>query len=247
MTSKIAYLTIDDAPSKKMRAKVDFLVQNNIPAIFFCIGELMEKRRKVVIDAIRKGFIIGNHTYNHPHCSEIALDEILAQITKTDVIIDDLYRRAGVERPAKYFRFPYGDKGALTGDDVELPISQDGLQRKQAIQQHLRDLGYTQPDFPNITYRYYHEQGLLNDVDWYWTFDTLDWSVFSDTPIHGITSLEAVYGRINEDLPEEGRGLHYPDSEEIVLIHDHKESTAIFAPIVQRLVKTGLQFRLPQN
>lgn len=245
MTSKIAYLTIDDAPSPNMRTKVDFLLQNNIPAIFFCIGEFLEQRPQPVIYAIQKGFIIGNHTYDHPHCSETDLEEVLAQITQTDAIIDDLYQQAGVARPAKYFRFPYGDKGALTGDYVDLPVPEEGLRRKQAIQKHLRNLGYTQPQFPNITYRYYREQGLLEDVDWYWTFDTLDWSVFSDTPIHGITSLPAVYGRINKDLPEQGFGLHYPDSEEIVLIHDHEESTAIFAPIVQRLVEKGLQFRLP--
>ena len=245
MTSKIAYLTIDDAPSKDMRLKVDFLAQNNIPAIFFCIGEFMERRPDVIIDTIQKGFIIGNHTYSHPHCSEIELDAVLEQISKTDAIIDDFYQKAGTPRPAKYFRFPYGDKGALTGDYVDLPVPDEGAQRKQAIQKHLRDLGYTQPEFPNITYRYYHEQGLLEDVDWYWTFDTLDWSVFSKTPIHGVTSVEAVYGRINKDLPEQGFGLNSADSEEIVLIHDHEESTEIFALIVQRLVEKGLQFRLP--
>ncbi len=245
MTSKIAYLTIDDAPSPNMRAKVDFLTQNNIPAIFFCIGEFMEQRPEQVIYAIQKGFIIGNHTYDHPHSSETDLDELLAQITKTDAIIDDLYQQAGVERPVKYFRFPYGDKGALTGDYVETPLSEAGLQRKQTIQRYLRNLGYTQPEFPNITYKYYRELGLLEDVDWYWTFDTLDWSVFSDTPIHGVTSLQAVYGRIDEDLPEEGRGLNYPDSEEIILIHDQVNPQPLFVPIVQRLVEKGLQFQLP--
>ena len=33
---KIAYLTIDDGPSKDMKMKVDYLVSKGIPAIWFC-------------------------------------------------------------------------------------------------------------------------------------------------------------------------------------------------------------------
>ena len=245
MSSKIAYLTIDDAPTKDMRQKIDFLLENNIPAIFFCIGQLMEERPEPVIYAIQNGFIIGNHTYDHPYCSDAPLENVLEQLTKTDKIIDDLYQKAGVERPAKYFRFPFGDKGALTHDYVYAPVSEEGQKRKQTIQDHLRDLGYTQPPFENVTYKYYREHGFLDDVDWYWTYDTLDWSVFADEPLHGIDSLEAAYARMDEDLPEEGRGLDYPDSEEIVLIHDHEASTEIFPLLINRMVEKGLQFKLP--
>lgn len=245
MSSKIAYLTIDDAPTPDMRQKIDYLLQNNLPAIFFCIGQLMEERPEPVIYAIQNGFIIGNHTYDHPYCSEAPLEDVLEQITRTDAIIDDLYQKAGVERPAKYFRFPYGDKGALTGDYAFDPVSEDGLKRKNVIQQHLRDLGYTQPEFENVTYKYYRDHGFLDDVDWYWTYDTLDWSVFADTPLHGIDSLEAAYARMDEELPEEGRGLNFAGSEDIVLIHDHEESTSIFPLLINYMIEKGLQFKLP--
>lgn len=84
-------------------------------------------------------------------------------------------------------------------------------------------------------------------MDWYWTFDTFDWSVNSDEPMCDITSLEAVYARINEDDPEGLCGLNHPESEEVVLIHDHEDSTDIFYPIVERLQEKGLQFVLPDE
>ncbi len=246
MSIKKAYLTIDDSPSAHMEQKIAFLFNKGIPAIFFCEGRKIEKRPEAVINAIQKGFIIGNHSYNHPQFSAITLEEAYEEISQTDALIEEIYRRANVARPAKYFRFPYGDKGGLVGDYPIAKYGEEGAKRKEAIQQYLRDLGYTQPTF-GITTTYFREAGLLDEVDWYWTFDTFDWSVNSDEPLYGITSLQAVYDRIDEDVPEGARGLNRPESEEIVLIHDHENSTDIFYPIVERLQEKGLQFSLPDE
>lgn len=247
MSQKFAYLTIDDAPSTHMRQKVDFLLQKNIPAIFFCEGKKIEMRPEPVIYAIQHGFVIGNHSYTHPAFSTLSLAESLAEIEQTDAIIEAIYQEAGRVRPANYFRFPYGDKGGQVGNYPITDYHPTGAQRKAAIQQQLRDLGYRQPVFDNITYAYYQNAGLLTDADWYWTFDTFDWSVYSETPMYGITSLEAVYARIDEDKPEEARGLHYPHSEEIILIHDHDNSHDLFGLIVARLLEIGLRFKLPDE
>ncbi len=85
----------------------------------------------------------------------------------------------------------------------------------------------------------------MDDIDWYWTYDCMDWSVFSDEPIFGIDSLEAILARMDEDVPDGGRGLQYPGSSEIVLTHDHETSTHIFEPIIRRLLEKGLHFQLP--
>lgn len=247
MATKKAYLTIDDSPSPHMKQKVDFLLSKGIPAIFFCEGRKIEEHPDIVIYAIQNGFIIGNHSYNHPSFAAISLEEGFEEIKRTDRLIDSIYQQAGVERPAKYFRFPYGNKGGLEGDYPVSGYGEEGAKRKDVIQQYLRQLGYTQPAFANITTTYYREAGLLDEVDWFWTFDTFDWSVNSDEPMYGITSLEDVYARIAEDLPEGGRGLNRPESEEIVLIHDHENSTDIFFPIVERLQEIGLQFSLPDE
>jgi len=245
MNGKIAYLTIDDAPSADFTQKVDYLLSKDIPAIFFCTGEALEKRPKPVIDAIHKGFLIGNHTYDHPHFSEIPLDACFEQIQRTDQIIDTIYSQAGEAVPAKYFRFPYGDKGALTRDDPFAPMPEVGQKRKIALQSELHRLGYSQPEFTDVTYSYYKAPNLLEDVDWYWTYDVHEWSIYFGEYSHGIHTLDDVFARMDEDFPEDGRGLNFPDSSEIILTHDHVETTPIFPKIIDRLLQKGLEFRLP--
>jgi peptidoglycan/xylan/chitin deacetylase (PgdA/CDA1 family) len=245
-TNKIAYLTIDDAPSSTMNEKVDYLWRKEIPAVWFCRGDFLEQRPDPGIYAIRKGFVLGNHAYNHPYFSDLTIvDEGLKQIRRTDEIIEALYKRAGVKRPAKYFRFPFGDKGDQkhaedSGSDLEA-----GRKRKQALQAYLRQLGYTQPHWEHVTYDYYQANGLQDDVDWYWTYDVMEWSIFANDPQRTVDSLEKVFARMEEDEPENGLGLNSATSAEIILAHDHAETTAYFEPIIERLLEKGLTFMQP--
>jgi peptidoglycan/xylan/chitin deacetylase (PgdA/CDA1 family) len=243
--TKIAYLTIDDAPSPDFMNKLDFLDSHSIPAVWFCMGNFMEQRPDFVIEALQRGHIIGNHTYSHPHCSTLSLDQIYAEIRATDAILKELYASAGVEWNQRYFRFPYGDKGDGLNGDVWSARDPDGQSRHEAIQAYLRRLGYTQPTFPKITYGWYQDCGLLQDVDWYWTYDTFDWSAYHPNPIYGIDNVEKVLARTEEDLPEEGRGLHFPGSAEIILMHDHRTLPEVFGPVVERFLDMQLKFELP--
>lgn len=245
MAKKVVYLTIDDAPTQDLPGKLDFLKANNIPAVLFCIGNNLDERPQVAIDAIREGFVLGNHSYDHPHFSDISVEEACDQISRTDSILDRLYAEAATPRPSKVFRFPYGDKGDLNYGDETKPLTQEGKARKLAIQTHLRRLGYTQPRFEGVTYPYYREGGFLDDVDWLWTYDVMEWSVFSDQHVHGIDSFEKVLDRMEEDVPDGWRGLNDLASEEIILTHDHVASTEIFYPIIKRLQEKELIFRLP--
>jgi len=245
MVRKIAYLTVDDAPSKDFKEKVDFLLSKGIPAIFFCEGKFLEKRPLVVIYAIKNGFIIGNHAFNHPYFSDLTLEECFEQIKKTDEIIEEIYKKAGIKRLAKFFRFPCGDKGGLKYEEVFEPYGGEGKIRKEKIQAFLRKLGYTQPEFEKITYKYYRKAGLLDDVDWYWTYDCMEYTVF-EKQLFGIDSLEKVLARMEEDAPEDCRGLNFPDSEDIILIHDHPETMHMFKPIIERLLTKGIIFKLPK-
>ena len=246
MSKKIVYLTIDDAPTEHFSQKVDFLVKNNLPAVFFCRGDYLEQRPKEVIEAIHKGFIIGNHSYDHPHFSDISLLEAYNQIERTEKIIEGIYKAAKVTQPAKIFRFPYGDKGGLNGGQALKPYLGLGLERKNALQDFLHHAGYTQPKFEAITYSYYHQANLLKDLDWYWTFDVVEWSVYAKEHLYGIDSLEKVYARIETDDPEHGCGLHYADSADIILTHDHLESSEIFYPILHKLMTKGFDFQHPK-
>jgi peptidoglycan/xylan/chitin deacetylase (PgdA/CDA1 family) len=238
--TKVAYLTIDDAPSVDMRQKIDFLAQKQIPVVWFCVGESIAQRPDSVVYAIEKGGIIGNHTYTHPACSRLELDVIYDEIRRTDALIETAYRQAGVSRPAKYFRFPYGDKGAL-GSDFASGYTGEALERKETIQAFLRAEGFTQPAFEGITDPTY--QNLNKDADWLWTYDCMEWSIHNSQPIYGITSLEAVFARMEEVVPDGKRGLNTPGSEEIILVHDHPETTPYFAAIIQRLLDKGIVFK----
>lgn len=167
---KLVYLTIDDSPSKNMMEKADYLLKKRIPAIFFCIGHLMEKNPDAILYAIKKGFIIGNHSYSHPFFSKIPLEQCYQEIAKTDKIIENLYSKANKKRPAKLFRFPYGDKGGQFINtivlDKSIMINQPiGKKKKNKIQRFLKDLGYSQPKFDNINYKYFKKFNLNKDQD----------------------------------------------------------------------------------
>lgn len=221
MKGKIAYLTVDDAPSPFMEEKIEFLKEKEIPAIFFCEGRYIKQRTEIVIKAIKNGFVIGNHSYTHPNFSQLSLSEGKQEIKKTDELIEDVYEKADKERPAKIFRFPYGDAGGrLTSK----------------FQSFLSELDYTKPNFDGITYDWYEEQGLRNRVDWFWTFDCKEYE---------IDGLEAILERIEKDNPEEMQGINCSASNDIILIHDHEESREMFKPVINHMLEKGVNFKSP--
>ena len=63
---KIAYLTFDDGPTKKVTPKIlDILKQNNINATFFVIGKRVDENPEIIKRAYNEGNFIANHTYSH--------------------------------------------------------------------------------------------------------------------------------------------------------------------------------------
>jgi peptidoglycan/xylan/chitin deacetylase (PgdA/CDA1 family) len=236
---KIAYLTIDDGPSKDMKQKVDFLAKKKVPAIWFCRGDFLSLRPSYGVYAIKRGFILGNHAYSHRQFSRLPLKECFEEIGKTDLIIEKLYKKAGTRRPAKFFRFPYGDKGCPEGD-----TSKESELKRRRLQDFLKKCGYIRPRFNGITYRYYKARSA-KEVDWYWTYDVLEYSIFRKAHTFGIDSLDKVFERMEENNPERFGGLNYKKSEDIILLHDHPESTRIFQPIINRLLSKNIEFRFP--
>lgn len=246
---KTAYLTIDDGPSPDMKDKVDFLVERQIPAVWFCIGEAMLKRPEPVLYAIKRGFVIGNHSFSHPHFSTLSLRQIDYQLRTTDRLIDALYLRADCPRTHRYFRFPYGDKGDGRYGRVFDPINSRGQQRTTQIQHLLDDLGYGQPAFPNVSYPFMHQHGLLRNRDWHWTLDLMEWVLL--TPTNGISTVADVQHRLRQlrpfdcrgALPQTARwGLPSPDSDEIILIHDQAPTTSFFYELITTLITLGVRF-----
>ena len=255
-SNKTTYLTIDDSPGKYFTSKVDYLKARKIPAIFFCIGNLIEQRKSEVVDAIHKGYIIANHSYTHPHFSKISIEKAKEEISKTDALINEIYALAKVERKHKWFRFPYGDKGdKLDGYVLPSPkfygdwFRKPDLKRKKVIQTHLSELGYTQPKFRNLQYAFMKDNHLLDDIDWHWTFDIMEWATLENKPTFGVKDLNSVLKRMNQKTPLDTRGKTGQEkiwlnstSAEIVLLHDQDETTDLFYKIVDRLMELPLTF-----
>ena len=239
---KKAYLTIDDGPSVGRRQKVDVLANLGIEAVWFSMGKDMKERPDDAIYTIQHGGILGNHSYSHPNFSQISLNQAYEEILKTDEMVEEMYRQAGQVRPMKVFRFPYGNKGA-DKPFYDFSYNEEQRERVNTIQKFLRELGYTSLPFDDITYQYYEELRRLNHVDWYWTYDVMEWCVFQERPPFGIKTLDDVIDLMELDLPERWMGLNDGRSNEIVVIHDHPQTTAYFEPILQALLAKGIEFQ----
>ena len=222
---KCAYLTIDDAPSREFRWKIDYLDQQGIDAIIFCIGNQVyeQPQKDDLIYALEKGYSLGNHSYSHRRFSTIGFDQIKKEISKTEKIIENLHTEAGVPRRVKVFRFPYGDMG---GKNSEL------------IQNHLREEGFRKPSFENILYDFYTEHER-NNVDLYWTFNVMEYDFVSESDIQKRLNQED--GRLGCEIEDVGGRLDSP-SNEVINIHDYAYTTKYFPKIIESLVEKGISF-----
>jgi peptidoglycan/xylan/chitin deacetylase (PgdA/CDA1 family) len=143
------YLTIDDGPRKSMENILNVLENN--PATFFMIGKNIEKNEKLVYEALERGHLIGNHSYNHPSFSNLSVNLAKEEIEKTHNLIDDIYRQVSIKNP-KLFRFPYGDRGS---DENEKEISK-----------FLKNLDY-RTCFWNVDledWKYYNKKKTLGEI-----------------------------------------------------------------------------------
>ncbi len=225
--TKEVYLTIDDAPSTDFIKKIDFLKKNNIPAIVFCIGNLIESKILEIVYAIKKGFIIGNHSYSHKRFSKLSLIEAKEEIEKTDKLIELAYKKANTKRQIKAFRFPYGNKGQISFQIMiknhkwffEFP----SIKRKE-IQEILKKNSYNQPKFSKVPK--YIKRGLNTERDTLWTYDLEEY----------ILNLETIKTLINNK--NDRQNTQFTNKErEILLIHDHQKTTKQFFEIINYLKK----------
>lgn len=105
---KIA-LTFDDGPHPRYTKQIlEILDEYGIKATFFVIGINAKYYPETLERIIEKGHEIGNHTYTHPHVSEINSESIRSEIENCESIIHSLsdYR-------TKLFRPP---EGMVDGD-----------------------------------------------------------------------------------------------------------------------------------
>lgn len=225
-----ALLTIDDVSSENTPAIVDYLCEKNITAIMFMVGQWAEKHPEELIYALKHGMIVGNHSYSHPHFSELGFDECRNEIDKNEEVLDSFYAKAGVERRYRPFRFPYGDKG---GDNKDL------------IQKYLSEKGFDKVKDTEIGFPFWKEMGLDKDIDTFWTFDFMEYCI---RPGSGFTA-DDVIKRIYDPAPGNGAPLLKDGSNHLLLLHAHDETEAMvpgyYRIFIEELLKNGVEFATP--
>ncbi|OVE85912.1 polysaccharide deacetylase family protein [Natronolimnobius baerhuensis] len=210
-----AYLTIDDAPSPTLPETVAVLEDREVPALFFCEGRRLAEYPDHARTALEADFHLGNHTHSHAHASDLSVKTFREELERTEVLLEDVYDAAGVSRPAKLFRFPFGDKGG---------------EHATAFQDRLAAGGFVSPDPDLIDYEWYREDHGT-DRDWFWTVDVADWTV--DSPAELDTELAASADRLESSAAD------------IVLFHDAGNAPELVAHFVDRLLERGVEFEDP--
>ena len=225
-----AILTVDDISTKNTKMIVDYLNEKKITAVMFAWGEFVENHYENAIYALQHGMIVGNHSYSHPHFSELSLEEAIEEIEKNEKILDKLYKDAGVERKYKFFRFPYGDLG---GDN------------KDALQDYLKSHGFDKLKDTQVPYDFWKEEGLDKNIDTSWTFDFMEYCI---RPNSGFTK-ENVFERMEDRNPEFGAALLEDGGSHILLIHDHEETEDLvpgyFKMFIDYVIDKGIIFDEP--
>lgn len=117
---KQVYLTIDDGPGHYMQGILDKLDKSKGKVTFFIVGQHYNGNSRghaLLVEAIQKGHLIGNHSFSHPNFHNLSQETAKSEIQRTDEIIEKVYADSGIERNpnTKLFRFPYGaTKSSIT-------------------------------------------------------------------------------------------------------------------------------------
>jgi peptidoglycan/xylan/chitin deacetylase (PgdA/CDA1 family) len=103
-------LTYDDGPTAATEpALLAALRAGHARATFFNIGSVEEQNPDGVLAQVRAGMWVGNHTWTHPHLTQIGEPAAFEEIRKTQVI-----NRQILHRTPTLFRPPFGE----TNDQV---------------------------------------------------------------------------------------------------------------------------------
>ncbi|MFE9054627.1 polysaccharide deacetylase family protein [Streptomyces mutabilis] len=100
-------LTFDDGPSGNTRALLDALRQNGLRATMFNQGQYAAQNPSLVRAQVDAGMWVANHSYTHPHMTQLSQAQMDSEISRTQQAIAN----AGGGTP-KLFRPPYGETNA---------------------------------------------------------------------------------------------------------------------------------------
>ncbi|MFJ3206487.1 polysaccharide deacetylase family protein [Streptomyces flaveolus] len=97
-------LTFDDGPSSTTQALLNALKQNGLRATMFNQGQYAAQNPSLVRAQVDAGMWVANHSYTHPHMTQLSQAQMDAEISRTQQAV----AAAGGGTP-KLFRPPYGE------------------------------------------------------------------------------------------------------------------------------------------
>ncbi|GGU19063.1 polysaccharide deacetylase family protein [Streptomyces daghestanicus] len=100
-------LTFDDGPSGSTSALLNALKQNGLRATMFNQGQYAAANPALVKAQVDAGMWVGNHSYTHPHLTQLGQAQIDSEIGRTQQAIAN----GGGGTPV-LFRPPYGETNA---------------------------------------------------------------------------------------------------------------------------------------
>lgn len=106
---KTVALTFDDGPGKTTAAILAVLARYKVPATFFNIGANMAERPPLIRYEGRNGYVLGNHTWDHPHMAALSGRSQAAELDKVSA-----EQRLITGTVPCVFRPPYGEYDAAT-------------------------------------------------------------------------------------------------------------------------------------
>ncbi|MGW9528396.1 polysaccharide deacetylase family protein [Paenibacillus terrae] len=101
-------LTFDDGPNpNNTTTLLNTLKQNGLRATFFNLGQNAQNYPSIVRDQQAAGMWIGNHSWSHPHMTQLNASQMSSEITRTQQTLQSITGTA-----PKLFRPPYGETNA---------------------------------------------------------------------------------------------------------------------------------------
>lgn len=112
---KVVTLTFDDGPDELMTPKVlDVLKRYDIKAVFFLIGEKVDKNPDIVRRIVEEGHIVANHTYSHSGLFPLSgKGKVMLELQKCGESIKN-----AIGRYPLLFRPPFGVTNPIIGRAV---------------------------------------------------------------------------------------------------------------------------------
>ena len=97
-------LTFDDGPTTQSTEKIlKTLSEFKIKAIFFCVGNNVQKYFELTNSILAEGHTIANHTFNHKKLTEINAEETIKELDLFNNLLEEKHNYR-----VKYFRPPHG-------------------------------------------------------------------------------------------------------------------------------------------